>query len=433
VKHIGGLEMAAKYSRGSVGKFRNQWRGRITRTDQDGTRHNLTRMLRDELGEPIPCEKNTQRGKNTALAALARWRSDLIAEDERRGDGQEDAHDLSGVTLREFLGDYLDMLEGTHHVEQSTLSSYRASARKISSALGGETVPDLTTKQIQAWEVGLLNADGLSSRSVIKHHRLLSQALKYAVDSGALPQNPCDRVKLPKYRREQPHALTKEQAADLMASLEAMPQTRVVCAARVSLLSGLRVGEVCALQWRDVDFQQHVLHVTKAIGAGEGGSYVKAPKNEYSARDVPMNSLLESALRDRRDEIMGKAADAGIYPSPEQVRCAYVLGRLDGKHVNPNCISREWGQLRRLLGVTDSKGEPLRFHDLRHSFATLAVQGHMDVKSLSAILGHADASMTLNVYASSDEQARRAAADKFGEFMGEAERHGQVMQFRKAE
>jgi integrase len=367
------------------------------------------------------------------LAALARWRSDLIAEDERRGDGQEDAHDLSGVTLREFLGDYLDMLEGTHHVEQSTLSSYRASARKISSALGGETVPDLTTKQIQAWEVGLLNADGLSSRSVIKHHRLLSQALKYAVDSGALPQNPCDRVKLPKYRREQPHALTKEQAADLMASLEAMPQTRVVCAARVSLLSGLRVGEVCALQWRDVDFQQHVLHVTKAIGAGEGGSYVKAPKNEYSARDVPMNSLLESALRDRRDEIMGKAADAGIYPSPEQVRCAYVLGRLDGKHVNPNCISREWGQLRRLLGVTDSKGEPLRFHDLRHSFATLAVQGHMDVKSLSAILGHADASMTLNVYASSDEQARRAAADKFGEFMGEAERHGQVMQFRKAE
>lgn len=421
--------MATRFSGGSVCKCRGHWRGYVYATDEDGSRKRLAKVLKEEDGSTIECDGKTNRGRNRAVAALARWRDELIAAD---GEEPENARDLCGVTLCEYLDGYLGMLANTHHVESSTLASYRASARKICAALGDALVTDLTTEQIQAWETTLLNADGLSARSVTKHHRLLSQAMRYAVESGRLGSNPCDRVKLPRYHREQPHALTREQAADLLSTLQAMPQTRVVCAARVSLLSGLRVGEVCALQWQDVDFGRHVLHVTKAIGAGEGGSYVKSPKNNYSARDVPMTPLLESALRERRAAVMDRAADAGVYPSPEQARSAYVLGRLDGEHVNPNCISREWGQLRKLLGVTDSKGNELRFHDLRHSYATLAVQSGMDVKSLSANLGHADASMTLNVYASSDERARRAAAAMFDEFMGEAEEHGRVMAFRAA-
>lgn len=420
------------YSQGSVTKCRGKWMGQIWETDKNGNRVRKNKMLKEQDGSSIPCDKDSNRGRNRALAALARWRADLIAVGERGGDGQEDAHDLSGVTLREYLDSYLDSLEGTHHVEKSTLASYRGSARKVDAALGDIPVTELTTGDVQKWEAELLNADGLSNRSVVKHHRLLSQALKYAVDCGRLEQNPCDRVKLPKYRREQPHAMTREQTADLLATLSAMEQTRVVTAARVALLAGLRVGEICALTWGDVDFERHMLRVNKAIGTGDGGSYVKGTKNSYSTRDIPMTRPLEDAFRDRRRRVYGEAEDAGVFPNPKQVMGSYVLGHLDGEHVNPNCISREWGQLRRLLGVTDSKGEPLRFHDLRHTYATLAVQSHMDIKSLSAMLGHADASMTLNVYASSDEQARRAAAEQMAEFMGDAESHGRVITFERA-
>ena len=424
--------MATKFSSGSVTKRGNRWLGLIWATDGDGNRKRLTKTLKDENGSPIECDPKTNRGRNRAIGALAAWREELIAsEAEEREEGEKETT-LRGVTLGDYLGRYLDSLESTHHIERSTLASYRASARKIDAALGDIPVTELTTGDVQKWEAELLNADGLSNRSVVKHHRLLSQALKYAVDCGRLEQNPCDRVKLPKYRREQPHAMTREQTADLLATLSAMEQTRVVTAARVALLAGLRVGEICALTWGDVDFERHMLRVNKAIGTGDGGSYVKGTKNSYSTRDIPMTRPLEDAFRDRRRRVYGEAEDAGVFPNPKQVMGSYVLGHLDGEHVNPNCISREWGQLRRLLGVTDSKGEPLRFHDLRHTYATLAVQSHMDIKSLSAMLGHADASMTLNVYASSDEQARRAAAEQMAEFMGDAESHGRVITFERA-
>jgi integrase len=424
--------LATKFSTGNVIKHNGKWGGLVWATDDDGNRKRIFKTLKDENGSPIECTPKTNRGRNRAIGALAVWREELITSEAEELAATKEETVLRGVTLGDYLDRYLDSLESTHHIERSTLASYRASAKKINATLGDALVTELTTGEVERWEAELLNAEGLSNRSVIKHHRLLSQALKYAVNCGMLPQNPCDCVKLPKSKREQPHAMTREQAADLLATLAAMNPTRVVTAARISILSGLRVGEVCALTWGDVNFERHILRVNKAIGTGEGGSYVKGTKNSYSTRDIPMTRALEDAFRDRRRQVYGEAEDAGVFPNPKQVMGSYVLGHLDGEHVNPNCISREWGQLRRLLGVTDSKGNPLRFHDLRHTYATLAVQAGMDIKSLSAMLGHADASMTLNVYASSDEQARRAAADRMAEFMGEAESHGRVMSFKRA-
>lgn len=418
--------MAAKYSRGSVGKYRNQWRGRITRIDQDGTRHNLTRMLKDELGEPIPCEKSTQRGKNTALGALARWRADLIAEDERRGDGWEGTRDIDGVTVSEYLSRYLATLESSHSVEKSTLLTYRSTEKRIDAALGDVPVADLTREQVQDWVKTMGEEDGLAPRTVIKSFRTLHQCLNDGVKNGTLRSNPCDGVKMPKHDREQPSSLTKKQAIDLLASLEAMPQTRVVCAARVSLLSGLRIGEICALKWRDVDFQQHILNVNKAVAEGPGGSYIKGTKNRFSSRKVSMIPQLEAAFKARKEAVL---SEVKIKPSPKQLGDAFVLGHLDGNVIAPPGVSREWAQLRKLLGVVDSEGRPLKFHGLRHTHATLAIQAGVDVKSLSASLGHSSAAMTLDIYASSDEQARRAAADRFAEFMGETPRHGEVRRF----
>lgn len=418
------------YSNGSVTKCRGKWMGQIWATDESGKRTRKSKMLKEQDGSNIPCDGNSNRGRNRAMAALSRWRADLIAEDERRGNGREDTHDIDGMTVSEYLGRYLATLESSHSVEKSTLLTYRSTERRIDAALGDVPVADLTREQVQDWVKAMGEEDGLAPRTVIKSFRTLHQCLNDGVKNGPLRSNPCDGVKMPKHDREQPSSLTKKQATDLLATLEAMPQTRVVCAARVSLLSGLRIGEICALKWRDVDFQRHILNVNKAVAEGPGGSYIKGTKNRFSVRKVSMIPQLEAAFKARKEAVL---SEVKIKPSPKQLGDAFVLGHLDGNVIAPPGVSREWAQLRKLLGVVDSEGRPLKFHGLRHTHATLAIQAGVDVKSLSASLGHSSAAMTLDIYASSDEQARRAAADKFGEFMGEAERHGQVMQFRKAE
>jgi integrase len=417
------------YSQGSVTKSNGKWVGQIWRTDDSGKRTHKCRTLKEQDGSDIPCDKSSNRGRNHAIGALNRWRDELIAEATREEAEAKDGRDLNGVTVREYLGRYISMLESSHSIEKSTAQTYETSARRICEALGDVPVTELTRKQVQAWVAAMVNENGFSPRTVTKNFRTLSQCLRYGVESGQLASNPCDGARLPKYHREQPSALTLDQARDLLASLEAMPQTRVVCAARVSLLSGLRIGEICALTWADVDVSHHTLNVNKAVGAGGGGSYVKGTKNSYSTRTVPMTPPLESAFGDRRSYVMGRAADAGVYPSPEQMRESFVLGNLDGMVIAPAGVSREWAHLRELLGVRDSNGRPLVFHALRHTYATLAVQAGMDIKSLSAILGHSSSAMTLDTYASSDESARRAAADRFAEFMGETPRRGEVRQF----
>lgn len=418
----------AKFSRGSVTKNYGKWVGLIWKTDDDGNRVRLTRVLRYPNGDGIPCEKKGNRNKYDAQKALTAWRDELVASDqagnEQEGDG------LKGVTVEQYLTGYLDGLESSNHIERSTLTGYRASARKISAGLGSVCVAELTTADIQAWEASLLNEEGLSNRSVTKHHRLLSQAMKAAVDAGDLKTNPCEGVKLPKVVRKQPHAMTKKQANDLLATLAAMQQSRVVSAARIALLTGLRVGEVCALTWADVDEDRGILRVNKAVGVGDGGAYIKTPKNGYSVRDVPLTPQLTEALEARRAQVVAEAGKLGVVPLPKQLSKLYIVGGIDGGFTTPNVVTREWKQLRDALGVTDADGHPLRFHDLRHTWATIAVQSGADIKSVSAIMGHADASMTLNIYASSDEQARRAAADRIAEFMGETPEHGKVKKFR---
>lgn len=422
--------MACEYGRGTVFKGRKSWRGKIHRVDPEGNGRYLTKTLHEENGDPIPCDAKTNRGRNRAIAALARWRDELLAAEAEKAEAEAHSATLDGVTLEEYLTSYLDGLAASQSVERSTMTAYRASARKVAETLGGVEVTRLSRSQVQAWESHMLNVDGLSPRSVTKHHRLLSQALKAAVDGGQLAANPCEGVKLPKNRREQPHAMTKDAASKLLGTLAAMPQKRAVAAARIALTSGLRVGEVCGLTWADVDAASGVLHVNKAVGMGGGGAYVKAPKNPYSVRDVPLTSQLTEALDARRAEVIADAERLDVLPTPEQLASCYVVGGIDGRPATPSVISREWGQLRDLLGITDANGNPLKFHDLRHTWATIAVQSGADIKSISAIMGHADASMTLNTYASSDADARRLAAEKISRFMGEAPRHGEVEAFR---
>ncbi len=438
-----------RYQKVYGGTERLVWRGQITFTDATGKRHHYTKILKDAGGRLIPCypegSKDQNKGKNLAEGALKRWREELVAEQAKKEKAAQEAAaleeqrarretKLDGVTVSQFMDEYIAGLRESKHVEGSTLTGYVSTARRIKAGLGDRLVAELDSKQIQVWEDALQNQEGLSGRTVTKVHRLLSQALRSAVIAGQLDDNPCagGKIKLPKAKREQPHALTRNQANDLLATLATMPQTRVVAAARISLLSGMRLGEVCALTWGDVDRGNGLIRITQAVGSGEGGAYLKRPKNSYSVREVPLTPQLIAALQARMAKVQEEARMAldGAELSPAEMSHLYVLGDLHGNIPSPTGVTREWRQFRELFGITDSKGNPLRFHDLRHTWATIAVQSGADIKSISACLGHSNAAMTLDVYASSDTDAKKIAARKFSEYLGDTPPHGLVKQLR---
>lgn len=91
--------MAATFTHGTVGKYRGHWRGRITQIEEGGARHNLTKMLKDADGSPIPCEDKGNKGKNAAIAALTRWRDELLAAEGEAEAAEARSASLSGVTV----------------------------------------------------------------------------------------------------------------------------------------------------------------------------------------------------------------------------------------------------------------------------------------------------------------------------------------------
>lgn len=189
----------------------------------------------------------------------------------------------------------------------------------------------------------------------------------------------------------------------------------------------MRQGEICALRWADVDLDARTITVRQSIGrrgdsfkAGNGGYYVKEPKNGGSRRTIPMPESLERDLRRRRASFAEECAAAGMMLRPSM----YVFGGVDGSFMNPHGLWMKWKRIAKRLGLVGLDGNPPKFHDLRHTFATTAIKNGTDVKTLSSILGHADAAMTLNIYASADPDAKRAAMDRMGELYGRMEAEG---------
>ena len=259
----------------------------------------------------------------------------------------------------------------------------------------------LTRKVAEDWEANLMNE--FSSVTVIKCHRLLKMVLDKAVAEEALRSNPLNGVKPPKKVavHQGINALDAKERARVVGILDPMVPSPMATAALISLFTGLRRGEVCGLKWSDVDLTRGVMWVRRSIGESEGGStYIKEPKTGES-RDVAIPGRLADILKRRR--------------ASQPSGCVWVVGDTD--FMKPHTLTREWGAIVKNYRIKGVEGRLCTFHDLRHTWATAAVAGGIDIKTVSSNLGHANAAMTLNIYASADPDAKRRAAEKMNEII----------------
>ncbi|MFC1902366.1 tyrosine-type recombinase/integrase [Chloroflexota bacterium] len=309
-----------------------------------------------------------------------------------------------GELLRQWLKEYASM-NTTDRTQESYTSIIE---RHLIPALGRVSLVDLQPQHIQSYYADKLSKGrsdgkgGLSARSVVYHHRILSKALDYAVKMGLVVRNVAKVVEPPRVSRVTMQTLSPEEVTRF---LDAARETDYYVYFSTLLYTGLRRGELLALRWRNLDLDSGTLTVVEtAYRLGNGEYRIKEPKTPQSRRTVTLpTSLVELFKVYRADqELLRIQLDVSLNADD------FVFIRPDGSPINPNAITLAF---RRIIKRADLKD--LRIHDLRHTHATLMLRAGIHPKVVSERLGHANIGITLDIYSHVLPGMQEAAAEKF--------------------
>ena len=234
---------------------------------------------------------------------------------------------------------------------------------------------------------------GLSGKTVRNINQVISSAMDLAVAQKIILTNPTNACELPKVEHQEMQTIPAEQ---LQAFLDEAKATGVYEMYYIELATGLRRGELLGLKWSDIDWKNGIIKVRRQV-ARVDGQIVEAPlKTKNSYRAVSISPQAIEVLREQKR----KTNDQYVFPSP------------NGGPISPDSVNN---MLKRVL---ERAGIPkVRFHDLRHTFATIALQNGVDIKTVSSMLGHFSAGFTLDTYAHVTTSAQKEAAQTIGNIL----------------
>ena len=293
--------------------------------------------------------------------------------------------DASTLTVGEYLDRWLKDVRDT--VRQSTYQGYEYAIRPhIKPALGQIKLKDLSPAQVRWFYRDRLDS-GLAAATVHKLHVVLHKALKAAVADGLVPRNVTAELKPPRITREEIDPLDAEGARRF---LEAARGDRLEALYVLALNTGMRQGELLALKWDDVDLERSVVQVRRTLTHSDKGFVLGEPKTKKSRRTIRLTVGAVQALRDHLTRQLEEMERVGSLYAPGGIIFATEVGTI----INPsNLRNRSFKPLLGLAGL-----RPIRFHDLRHTCATLLLGKDVNPKIVSEMLGHASVSITLTIY-----------------------------------
>ncbi|MBQ9719189.1 MAG: site-specific integrase [Oscillospiraceae bacterium] len=294
-------------------------------------------------------------------------------------------------------------------VRASTAESYRRDIRNhITPRLGAKPIADIAPADIQKLYNDLRhsgriankprNGNGLSDATICHIHNILHQALDAAVRARLIPVNPTESVQPPKKHHKPKQILNDEQLGALMEALKSDAVWHDFF--YTELTTGLRRGEICALRWEDFDETDGRLHVRRSVRRSKGEFIFSDTKTYAGRRVICLPPSTAEMLKKRKRT----AISEWIFPHPLKPE----------KPMNPNTA---YSRMKTLLA--DAGLPSIRFHDLRHTFATHALASGVDAKTLAGILGHTNASFTLDTYTHVTKDMKETASGIVGDFMEE--------------
>ena len=301
------------------------------------------------------------------------------------------------VTVGEYLEGWLrDPME--FRVRSRTLEGYRLHVRgNILPRIGSVRLDRLTPLQVQEMESGLLRSGGrdglgLSPQTVLHVHRILSSALKHALQLGLVPRNVATAVSPPRVRRYEARTMTWDEAGRLLQTVT-NPLFHTVFL--LALHTGLRRSELLGLQWRDLDLDGKFLSVRRGLVQLSSGTLEVTEPKSGRGRVV---TLTEESVRSLK-------AHRGRQPGDGH----FVFCYSGGAPLNPVGVSRSFHRAARKAGL-----DGLRFHDLRHTHATLLLAEGVHPKVVSERLGHSSIAITVDTYSHVFPTVQIDAAERFG-------------------
>jgi integrase len=263
--------------------------------------------------------------------------------------------------------------------------------------LGDVPLQKLKRPQIKAWHSALLK-DGLHPQTVRNAHGMLANGLELAVEDEILSRNVTRGMELPKVPDEEIEILKTEQITEVLSRIEDHPLHPI---AALSLATGMRRGELCALQWGAVNLDKAMVEVRRSMEETDiEGLRLKSPKTKAGRRTISIPPTTVEMLRAHFRKQVELLLQLGIGGRPGAEE--FVFTRLDGGGPwPPGNVSTAWWKLLRARGLP-----PVRFHSLRHTHASALIDGGMDVVAVSKRLGHSKPSITLNAYSHEFDKRR---------------------------
>lgn len=321
----------------------------------------------------------------------------------------------SKLTLAEWLDTWLLEYKKTN-LRETTLSSYDYLINThIKPVIGGILIKDLRPVHLQQFynekfQKGRIDGKGgLSSRTVRYIHIVIHEALEQARKNNIVPTNVSEATNLPKKQSKEMRVLTYEEQMQFLDSLE---DDRLSFAFILALATGIRIGELLALKWENVDLDNKIIKIKLSLSRVKNFDenintktklIFKEPKTKAGKRDIPIpDSVIKEFRKHKKRQNEEKLIAGQIYEDNDLVIATEL-----GKPIDQRNLTRKFKSICKRADLQD-----VNFHALRHTYATRLLEANEHPKVVQEILGHSSISVTLDTYSHVMPEVKKAAASK---------------------
>jgi len=314
----------------------------------------------------------------------------------------------SSIKLGQFLDEWLEdskkpiLAPKTYELYEAIIRLY------FKPFLGENELSKLTPSILQRYYTHLREQTDLSNTTINYHHKLLRQALDHAVKWLYITKNPCDVVDPPKKNKTEMKAWSVLEAQKAEKIFEDTPIKLHVA---LALYTGLRKGEICALRWSDFDFTNATCVVKRTAQRVSRKLIFKEPKSEKSNRLVVLQqSLIDLLKQEKKKQLENRLLMGSSYITDFD---GHISIHTDGHFLEPGFVSKKFQKIL----AKHPELPKIRFHDLRHTNASIMLASGIDMKTMSERLGHSKIGITMDLYAHVSVEMQRKAVTKMEEFM----------------
>lgn len=247
---------------------------------------------------------------------------------------------------------------------------------------------------------------GLSPKSLRQHKNIINQSLDMAVKNNFIKANPCQFVVLPSMERYESSYYNEKQIKELFTALSDDPMLPLI---KITVLYGLRRSELLGLKWSSIDFDAKTMTIKSTVAKVTKVVEKNKTKNKSSRRTFPLTpEASEILMKAKTDELRNRQAFGAEYQEND-----YVFKWPDGHPYSPDYISHRFNDLLKKHGLPH-----IRFHELRHSCASLLISMEWSLKDVQEWLGHSDIQMTANIYSHLDVSRKAKIANSLNGMIG---------------